>query len=149
MTSSPDPLDFSRTNFSSLESSNSGPPFRIDQDHTSGTNLNSGYTASYAPTLTQSAPPTSAPLMSTTADGFQAMPPNGAYVPPTSTALQSALNLNRGDTTRLAVLPCRHLCNQLLQLLHLSRRLPQMVSRQCHQMVLTTCLPHRHLCNQL
>ena len=102
VTSSPDPLDFSRMDFSSLESSNSGPPFRIDQDHTSGTNLNSGYTASYAPTLTQSAPPTSAPLTSTTTDGFQAMPPNGAYVPPTSTALQSALNLNRGYTTSCA-----------------------------------------------
>ena len=86
---SSDRFDFSRMDFSSLNSSDSGPPFKID-------------TASYAPTLTQSTPPTSASLMSTTADGFQAMPPNVTYVPPTSTALQSALDPNSGYFTRYA-----------------------------------------------
>ena len=141
-----DPFDFSRMDFSSIESSDSGPLFRNATSYAptstplqlapptsapltlatadgfqampsngayyappptstplqSALNANSGYAANYAPptsTPLQSTSPTSAPLTSTTADGFQEMPPNGAYMPPSSTALQSALNPNSSYAT--------------------------------------------------
>ena len=144
-----DPFDFSRMDFSSIESSDSGPLFRNATSYAptstplqlapptsapltlatadgfqampsngayyappptstplqSALNANSGYAANCAPptsTPLQSTSPTSAPLTSTTADGFQEMPPNGAYMPPSSTALQSALNANSGYAANYA-----------------------------------------------